>query len=106
MRATIKDVAKAAGVSRTTVSFIINNKPVSISQSTREKVLRVIKELDYRPNQLAVSLATNTTNTIGLILPDTTNPFFALLSHHMEEQIRKYNISVIIGNTDGDPCCR
>ena len=103
MRATIKDVAKAAGVSRTTVSFIINNKPVSISQSTREKVLRVIKELDYRPNQLAVSLATNTTNTIGLILPDSTNPFFAILSHHIEEQIRKYNISVIIGNTDGDP---
>ena len=103
MRVTIKDVAKAAGVSPATVSFIINNKPVSISTATREKVLKAIDELHYRPNQLAVSLVTNTSNTIGLILPDSTNPFFASLSHCIEELLRKHNIAVIVGNTNSDP---
>ena len=95
MRVTIKDVAKAAGVSPATVSFIINNKPVSISTATREKVLKAIDELHYRPNQLAVSLVTNTSNTIGLILPDSTNPFFASLSHCIEELLRKHNICLL-----------
>lgn len=103
MRVTIKDVAKAAGVSPATVSFIINNKPVSISAATRAKVLKAIEELHYRPNQLAVSLVTNTSNTIGLILPDSTNPFFASLSHCIEELLRKHNIAVIVGNTNSDP---
>lgn len=103
MRITIKDVAKAAGVSPTTVSFIINNKPVPISAATKTKVLKAINELQYRPNQLAVSLVTNTSNTIGLILPDSTNPFFASLAHYIEELLRKDNISVIIGNTNSDP---
>ena len=103
MRVTIKDVAKAAGVSPATVSFIINNKPVSISAATRKKVLKAIEELHYRPNQLAVSLVTNTSNTIGLILPDSTNPFFASLSHCIEELLRKHNIAVIVGNTNSDP---
>ncbi|MDD2970726.1 MAG: LacI family DNA-binding transcriptional regulator [Lachnospiraceae bacterium] len=103
MRATIKDVAKEAGVSPATVSFILNNKPVSISEATRERVLTAVKKLQYRPNQLAISLVTNTTNTIGVILPDSTNPFFASLSHHMEEKLRSKNMTVIIGNTNGDP---
>lgn len=103
MRATIKDVAKEAGVSPATVSFILNNKPVSISTETRQKVLLAVKKLQYRPNQLAISLVTNTTNTIGVILPDSENPFFATLSRHIEEKLRSKNITVIIGNTNGDP---
>lgn len=103
MRATIKDVATAAGVSPSTVSFVINQKPVPISKDTREKVMRAVKELNYRPNQLAVSLVTNTTNTVGLILPDSTNPFFATLSNYIEIKLREKNITVIIGNTNGDP---
>lgn len=103
MRATIKDVAKAAGVSPSTVSLIINEKPVSISKDTREKVMRAVNELHYRPNQLAVGLVTNTTNTIGLILPDSNNPFFAALSNQIEIRLRHENLNVIIGNTGGDP---
>ena len=76
MRATIKDVAKAAGVSPSTVSLIINERPVPISKDTREKVMKAVNDLHYRPNQLAVGLVTNTTNTIGLILPDSNNPLF------------------------------
>lgn len=103
MRATIKDVAKAAGVSPSTVSLIINEKPVPISKGTREKVMRAVNELHYRPNQLAVGLVTNTTNTIGLILPDSNNPFFASLSNQIEIRLRHENLNVIIGNTGGDP---
>lgn len=103
MRATIKDVAAAAGVSPSTVSFVINNKPVPISKDTREKVMCAVKELNYRPNQLAVSLVTNTTNTVGIILPDSTNPFFAMLCNFIEIKLREKNITVIIGNTNGDP---
>lgn len=103
MRTTIKDIAKAAGVSPTTVSFVLNNKPVSISKETRDKVLKAVEELHYRPNQLAVSLVTNTTNTIGLILPDSSNPFFAALSNQIETKLRQHNMTVIIGNTNGDP---
>ncbi len=103
MRTTIKDVAKLAGVSPTTVSFVINNKAVSLSEETRAKVQAAIKTLHYRPNQLAVGLVTNTTNTVGVILPDSTNPFFALLAHHIETELRQQGIAVIIGNTGGDP---
>jgi LacI family transcriptional regulator len=103
MRATIKDVARAAGVSPSTVSFVINNKPFPISANTREKVLKAVEELHYRPNQLAVGLVTNTTNTIGFILPDSTNPFFATLSNQIEIKLRQKNINIIIGNTNGDP---
>ena len=103
MRATIKDVAKAAGVSPSTVSLIINDKPVPITKDTRDKVMRAVRELHYRPNQLAVGLVTNTTNTIGLILPDSNNPFFAALSNQIEIRLRQENLNVIIGNTGGDP---
>ncbi|WWR16012.1 LacI family DNA-binding transcriptional regulator [Lachnospiraceae bacterium JLR.KK008] len=103
MRTTIKDVAKAAGVSPSTVSFILNNKPFPISQGTKEKVLRAVKELNYYPNQLAVSLVTRTTNMVGLILPDSSNPFFATLANHIETRLRQEGVNVIIGNTNGNP---
>lgn len=103
MRATIKDVAKAAGVSPATVSFIINNKPVPISEETKNKVMAAVKKLQYRPNQLAVGLVTSTTNTVGLVLPDSSNPFFATISNHIEIKLRSKNLNVIVGNTNGDP---
>lgn len=72
-------------------------------KETREKVMKAVEELHYRPNQLAVGLVTNTTNTVGLILPDSTNPFFATLSNQIEIRLRQANLNVIIGNTGGDP---
>ena len=103
MRTTIKDVARASGVSPATVSLIINQKPVPISQETKDKVYKVIKELHYRPNQLARSLVKSTTNTVGLLIPDSTNPFMANLVRRIRLKLIDLGILVITGNTDYDP---
>lgn len=80
MAVTIKDVAKIAGVDPSTVSRVISNNP-RISESTREKVLKVMEELDFHPNAIARSLANRSTKTIGVLMPHSTdeiflNPFF------------------------------
>lgn len=102
MRATIRDVAKKAGYSISTVSLVLNNKNVSIPQSTRDKVLAAVKELDYRPNQLAVSMVTKRTNVIGLIIPDNSNMFFADLSKAIEVAARRAGYNLIYGNSSND----
>lgn len=75
MKVTIYDVAKAANVSIATVSKVINNTG-NISDKTRQKVKRIMKELDYYPNMLASALMGKQTKTIGLLIPDLVNPFF------------------------------
>ena len=102
MRATIRDVAKKAGYSISTVSLVLNNKNVSIPQSTRDKVLAAVRALDYRPNQLAVSMVTKKTNVIGLIIPDNSNMFFADLSKAIEVAARKAGYNLIYGNSSND----
>lgn len=101
-RPTIKDVAKAAGVSPATVSLVLSRSELAISKITREKVFKAAKELNYHPNQLAVSLATKRSNSIGLILPDVSNPFFSSLYKYIEKTAIKYNFTVVAGNTDDD----
>ena len=70
---TIKDIADLAGVSKTTVSKVLNNKDQKISEATRQKILDIIKETNYVPNKMAQSLVTKKTKTIGLIIPDIRN---------------------------------
>jgi len=101
-RATIRDVAERAGVSVATVSLVLNNKNVSLSQKTKEKVRQVIQELNYTPNQLAVGLITKKTKVLGLIIPDNCNDFFASLSKDIELATRQYGYGVIYGNTNND----
>jgi LacI family transcriptional regulator len=74
VRLTISDVARAAGVSKQTVSRVLNQK-AELSPDTRERVLRVIRELGYRPNVAARSLLSGRTFTLGLVIPDLKNPF-------------------------------
>lgn len=100
MRVTIKDVARQAGVSTSTVSLVLNNKPVSISQQTRSAVLAAARELDYRPNQLAVSLVTQKSKTLGLIIADNSNLFFAQLSKHIETAANAAGYTLIYGNSN------
>lgn len=94
-KATSRDVAKLAGVSQTTVSFVINNTPgVSLSEETRKKVLSAVKELNYVPNSFAKSLKTNESKLIGLLVPTMINPFYPMLAQYIEKYAatRGYNV--------------
>lgn len=102
MRYTIKDVAKAAGVSTATVSLVMNGKDASISAKTRNLVKKTVKQLNYRPNQLAVGLATNHSKSIGLIVPDISNPFFSELAKHFEGSAKKEGYTVLVSSTGDD----
>ncbi|NOZ71422.1 MAG: LacI family transcriptional regulator, partial [Chloroflexi bacterium] len=75
-RVTIADVAAQAGVSLMTVSRVINGAN-AVSESTRQRVLAVIDELGYRPSGIARSLARQRTRTLGVVVPDVSNPFFS-----------------------------
>lgn len=100
MKATIKDVAKEAGVSVMTVSRVINRREY-IAPVTKEKVLRVVKKLNYMPNKVARSLVVKKTNFIGLLVPDIANPFFGDLVKGAEGIARKRGYGLILGDTEG-----
>ncbi len=100
--ATIREVAEKAGVSFTTVSHVINHTRF-VSEETRQRVLDAMKQLNYRPNALARSLRRGQTHTLGLILPDSSNPFFAEIAHNVESAAFKLGYSVILCNTERDP---
>lgn len=99
MRTTIKDIAAKTGLSVTTVSLVLNNRPSKISQETRELVLKTAQELCYRPNQLAVGLIKKRTKTIGLILSDIRNSFFSTLAKGVEDECCKNGWTVFLCNT-------
>jgi LacI family transcriptional regulator len=100
--ATMTDVAKAAGVSIQTISAVINGKS-GISEATRQRVLRVIEELDYHPNQLASSLRSRRTRTIGILVPSITNPYWPEMVRGAEDVAHRNGYAVFLCNTDGDP---
>lgn len=99
MAVTVKDVAKAAGVSAATVSRVINDDP-RISKETREKVLEYIKKLDYKINNIARSLKTNRTYTVGFICPEIPNDFFMSIAKGVEDELRKHGYNTIICNSN------
>jgi DNA-binding LacI/PurR family transcriptional regulator len=101
MKPTIYDVAKKAGVSISTVSRVINNTG-RIGEKTRKKVLNVIEELKYQPSVVASALTGKRTNTIGLIIPDVANPFFAEMSRSIEDHGRDLGFNVLMCNTDNN----
>jgi LacI family transcriptional regulator len=97
----MRDVAERAGVSVTTVSHVINEtRPVS--DKLRERVLAAMDELGYQPNRLARSLRRGHTHTIGMIVPDSTNPFFAEVARGVEDTSFEQGYSVILCNSDGN----
>jgi LacI family transcriptional regulator len=97
--ATIQDVANRAGVSISTVSRVIN-KSVPVEPQTEERVREAIAALGYRPNLLARSFRRRVTHTIGLIVPDNSNPFFAEVARVIEDAGFAEGYSVILGNSD------
>ncbi len=100
--ASIKDVAKAAGVSTATVSRVIANKGY-ITDEKRALVLHAIAELNYRPNLIARSLRAQTSTKIGLIVSDIRNPFFTAIARAVEDAAYERGYSIIICNTDENP---
>lgn len=101
-RITMTDVAREAGVSLMTVSRVVNQR-TDVSSSTREKVLDVIERLGYRPSSIARGLVTKHTSTLGIIVPDIANPFFAALVRGAEHQAYAEGYNVFLCNTDEDP---
>ena len=99
---TIRDVARHAGVSRQTVSRVINNKG-EISGTTRQRVLEAIEELNYRPSRIAQSLTTRRTFTIGLLVPNMANPFFSEIVHGAQELAEAHDYNIFLCNTEWDP---
>lgn len=93
--ATIKDVARIAGVSVASVSRVLNNGP-KVSQKTIEKVSRVMKELNYSPNANARALVTQKSTTLGVVIPDLLDPFFASLANGVEQVARKKNMQLLL----------
>lgn len=102
MGITIKDIAKKAGVSITTVSRIINNKGESFSEETLKKVRDIIDELGYTPNALARGLITKKSGSIGLIIPDITNPFYPDLARGIEDAASELGYNLILCNSDNN----
>ncbi|SDG75122.1 transcriptional regulator, LacI family [Thermoanaerobacter thermohydrosulfuricus] len=100
MAVTIKDIAKLANVSITTVSRVINNKTEGVSEETRNRILQLVKELGYQPNAIARGLVTKKTKTVGLIIPDISNPFFPDIARGVEDSAHIYGYNVFLCNTD------
>ena len=103
--ASIKDIANKADVSITTVSFILNGKAekMRISKAVIEKVQAIINELEFKPNQIARSLRTGNTKTIGLIVEDISNPFFASIARKIEDKAYKKGYKISYSSTENDP---
>ncbi|MFC7584893.1 LacI family DNA-binding transcriptional regulator [Nonomuraea antimicrobica] len=99
-RPSIRRVADLAGVSATTVSHTLNGRR-PVAEQTRRRVLRAIEELGYRPNVLARGLRTSRSQTVGLIIPDITNPFYPALARGLQDVLAPAGYDQIISNTDG-----
>ena len=95
------DVARRAGVSPAVVSYVLNGSH-PVADETRQRVEAAIRELDYRPNALARSLAMSRSHTLGLLIPDSSNPYFAELASAVENAALSSNLVVLLGNGADD----
>lgn len=99
---TIKELAKACGVSEGTVDRAVNNRS-GIKESTKQRILDMAEQMDYRPNHLAKSLATGSTKTIGIVSVDLSNNFFALLVESIEQTAREHGYFINLALSHNDP---
>lgn len=101
-RVTISDVARRAGVSKMTVSRVLNNK-AEITEATRQNVFMAMEELGYRPNRIARSLATNTTLRIGIMVPSLSNHYFGAIIEGAENFLWENDYHILLGHSGGNP---
>lgn len=98
----MKDIAKEAGVSVITVSRALNNKP-DISTDTKNQILTIANSLHYTPNHLAKSLVTRKTKTIGILIPDNVDPFYAAVVQGIGDECREREYGIFLWNTHDNP---
>lgn len=98
--ATLKDVARASGLTVGTVSRVLNNRGY-ISEQTRNRVYEVMKELNYQPNEMARALSKQSSNTIGVIVPHVMHPYFAKLISNLERAAYRHNYKILLFNSRG-----
>ena len=101
MAVTLNDVARRAGVSKSTVSNVVRGA-IPVAAPTRLRVEAAISELGYRPNEVARALKQQSTRTLGLVITDTVNPFPATLAQAVVRRARRDGYAVLIADTDGD----
>lgn len=99
----IAEIAQICNVSKATVSRVINNKPSGVSDATRQRVLQTIRELKYRPNALARSIAISRSNMVGIIIPDVANLFYPQIIRGITDFMDTKGYAVIVGNSNYDP---
>lgn len=97
---TRKDVARYAGVSTAVVSYVVNGGPKKVAPATEAKVQDAIRALGYRPNATARALKTGSNQTVGLVIPDSSNPFWALLGHAVEVAAAQRGYALLLTNSD------
>lgn len=99
---TRSDVAKAAGTSVAVVSYVINNGPRPVAEATRQRVLAAIQQTGYRPNAVARALASGSTKTFGLIVPNIANPFVASMAHVLLQESLNHGHVMLLGDAGDD----
>jgi len=101
-RVSIKDIAEKVGVSTALVSYVLNGKEreARVGEEVASKVRKVAAEMNYQPNLIARGLKFGRTNTIGLIVADISNPFFAMLARNIELEAQKNGYTVLFGSSD------
>ena len=101
MAVTRSDVARAAGVSPAVVSYVLNDGPRPVSSAARARVLEAVARLDYRPNAIASALRGGSTQTIGFLTPNRSNPFFGELADALERTLTEHGYLVLAGSSHG-----
>jgi len=100
-RASIKDIARIAGVSVATVSYVLNKKEGQrISEDTKKKIFEIAETIKYVPNKIAKSLQNNKSKLLGLIVADISNEFYSNIARHLEDKALKLGYTLIIGSSD------
>ncbi|SFJ71610.1 LacI family DNA-binding transcriptional regulator [Thermoflavimicrobium dichotomicum] len=102
-RVTITDVARVAGVSKTTVSRYLGGQYHVLSESTQARIKEAIEQLNYRPNQMARGLKRDRSYLIGMVMADISNPYSTAVLRGAEDVCKQKGYSILVCNTDNDP---
>jgi LacI family transcriptional regulator len=100
MKTTIADIARLAGVSKATVSRVLNNRAEGVGPVTRQRIQEILRETGFQPSGFARGLATGKSASVGVIIPDIANPYYSLLVRGAEDALKKAGYSLFLCNSD------